>query len=52
MSCHTELRNFIHLQADVGIDHFVGEHAATGQELAILIQVFQRLLEKSEAKRS
>ena len=31
---------------DVGVDHVVGEHAALGQELAVLVEVVERLVER------
>ena len=42
---HAVARDFAHLQFDVGIKHGVGEDAALGQECAILVQVFQRLIQ-------
>ena len=35
---HADLVDFIHLQGDAGIDPVVGEDAAAGQELTILVQ--------------
>jgi hypothetical protein len=43
---HAEARDLLHLQRDVGVDHVVAEHAAAGQELAILVQVLERLVER------
>ena len=42
MRGHAQTSHFIHLQRDEGIDKVVGEYTATGQELAILVQVCQR----------
>jgi hypothetical protein len=42
---HAEARDFVHLQLDVGVEHVVGEHAALGQEGAVLVQVLQRLVQ-------
>ena len=45
MGRHAEARDFLHLQLDVGVDVGVGEHAALGQERAVLVQVVERLVE-------
>ena len=45
MSGHAEAGNFFHLQFDESIDPVIGEHATTGQELAILVQVVQSLIQ-------
>ena len=41
----TEAGDFAHLQFNVGVQHRVGEHAALGQERAVLVQVVQRLVQ-------
>ena len=37
--------HLLHLQLDVGVDVGVGEHAALGQEGAVLVQVVERLVQ-------
>src|SRR6188474_1060615 len=51
MSGHAEARDFLCLQSDVSIDHVVGEHAAPGQELAILVEVFECHVERVAHRR-
>ena len=52
MRGHAESRDFFHLQFDVGIDHVVAEHAALGQESAILVQVRQRFIQRRARMRN
>lgn len=42
---HSETRDFIHLERDVGIDHVVAEDASAGEELTIPIEVLDGLIE-------
>ncbi|ABA50095.1 hypothetical protein BURPS1710b_2769 [Burkholderia pseudomallei 1710b] len=42
---HAELRELLLLQAQVRVDHRVREHAAARQELAVLVERFERLVE-------
>src|SRR5262249_58267009 len=46
MRGHPEVRDLLHLQLDVGIEHVVREHAAAGEKFASLVQVFECLLER------
>src|SRR5690348_5986486 len=46
MRGHAERGQLFFLQRDVGIEHVVGEHAAAREELAILVELFERLLER------
>ena len=39
------------LSVDVGVDQVVGEHAAAGQELAILVEVVERHVERAAHRR-
>src|SRR6187200_1975762 len=51
MSGHAEARDFLCLQSDVSIDHVVGEYAAPGQELAILVEMLERHVERVAHRR-
>src|SRR3546814_4778226 len=42
---------FRSLQLDVGVDLVVGEHAALGEEGAVLIEVLQRLAQRAADRR-
>ena len=42
MRGHAEARDILHLERDIGVDQVVGEHAATGEELAVLIIAMDR----------
>jgi hypothetical protein len=44
---HFVTLDFFHLQFDVGIDLVVVEHAAGLQELAVLIEAFQRFTQRT-----
>jgi hypothetical protein len=46
MRGHAQLRDLLHLERDVAVDDVVGEDAAGGQELAVLIQFVQRLIQR------
>ena len=46
MRAHSETRDFLHLEVDVGIDHVVREHAATSEELTILVEMLERHIER------
>ena len=45
MSRHAHFVHIFHFQCNVSVQHFVGEHAATGQELAVIVQGFQGLFQ-------
>jgi hypothetical protein len=45
MRGRAELGHFLHLQRDVAVDEVVAEHAAGLEELAVLVQRFQRLVQ-------
>ena len=45
MGGHTETGNVLHLQFNVGVNHFAREYTATGQELAILVEILKRLFQ-------
>ena len=47
MGRHLKAHDFFHLQFDIGIDLVVIEHAACSQELAILVEVFQRFAQRA-----
>lgn len=38
--------DLLHLHGDVGIDEVVGEDAAAGQELAVTVKIFERLIKR------
>ena len=44
---HAETRDFFFLERDIGIEHIVAEHAALGEESAILVEVFQGFIKRS-----
>ncbi|VXB37347.1 conserved hypothetical protein [Massilia sp. 9I] len=46
MRGHAQTLHFLHLEVDVGVDHAVAEHAAAGQELAVLVEGFQRFFQR------
>ena len=46
MGSHAGQVHFLHLQFDVGVDPLVGEHAATGQELAVCVQCGQGFIQR------
>src|SRR6516164_2342015 len=43
---HAEARDLLLLQAHVRVDDVVGEHAAAREELAILVEVLERQVER------
>src|SRR5690606_4850635 len=43
---HAQTLHFAFLLGQVGIDHVVAEHAAAGQELAVLVQRLERLVQR------
>src|SRR3546814_4244279 len=43
--------HLLHRQLDVGVDLVVGEHAALGEEGAVLIEVLQRLAQRAADRR-
>ena len=43
--CLAEAGYLAHLQFNVGIEHAVAEHTALGQEGAVCVQGFQRLIQ-------
>ena len=45
MRSRAEARDFFHFECNVGVNHVIAEHATTGQELAVFVQIFQRLIE-------
>ena len=45
MGGHAQARHFFHLQFDIAVDHVISEYTAGRQELAILVERFQRLVE-------
>ena len=45
MRGHAEASHFLHLQFDIGVNHGVAEYTAAGQELAVLVQILERLVE-------
>ncbi|MEY3839648.1 MAG: hypothetical protein RIR08_381, partial [Pseudomonadota bacterium] len=51
MGGHAEPRDFLHLQIDVGVEQVVGEHAAAGEELAVLVEVLERHVERMAHRR-
>ena len=46
MRGRAELGDLAHLQADVGVDEIIGEHAARGEELAIAVERFHSIGEQ------
>ena len=42
---HAEAGDFLHFQFNVSVQHGIAEHAATGQELAVLVQIVQGLVQ-------
>jgi len=46
MRGHAQPRDLLHLQLDVRVDHVVAEHAAAREELAVLVEVAERLVER------
>ena len=46
MRRHAEARHFLMLERQVGVDHFVGENATAGQELAIFVKILKRLIKR------
>src|SRR4029079_748123 len=45
MGRHAEIGDLLHLELDVRVQHVIGEYAAASQELAILVEHFQRLVQ-------
>src|SRR5487761_716387 len=48
---HAKPRHLLHLQADVSVDHVIGEYAAAGEELAILVEIVDRHVERVADRR-
>src|SRR4051812_2929589 len=46
MSAHAEARHFLELQADVSVDHVVGEHTTAGEELPVLVELLDCHVER------